>query len=287
MNGLKTALLLGSLTGLLLVAGQALGGQTGLVIALVLALVMNFGSYWFSDKLVLKIYKAKPVTVTEAPKFYRTVQELAQRAGLPMPKVYIVENDAPNAFATGRNPEHAAVAATTGLLRIMSRDELAGVMAHELSHVEHRDTLISAVAATIAGAIAMLANFAQFAMLFGMGRDREGGGSNPLVMLLMMILAPIAASLIQMAVSRSREYAADARGAAISGNPMGLANALRKLDSANRRIPMPEAESHPATAQMFIVNPLKGKNLAQLFSTHPPVEERIRRLEAAARGVQA
>jgi heat shock protein HtpX len=287
MNGLKTALLLGTLTGLLLVAGQALGGQTGLVIALVLAVVMNFGSYWFSDKLVLKIYKAKPVTAIEAPKLYRTVQELAQRAGLPMPKVYIVENDAPNAFATGRNPEHAAVAATTGLLRIMSRDELAGVMAHELSHVEHRDTLISAVAATIAGAIAMLANFAQFAMLFGMGRDREGGGSNPFVMLLMMILAPIAASLIQMAVSRSREYAADARGAAISGNPMGLANALRKLESANRRIPMPEAESHPATAQMFIINPLKGKKLAQLFSTHPPVEERIRRLEAAARGVPA
>ena len=283
MNGLKTALLLGTLTGLLLVAGQALGGQTGLVIALVLAVVMNFGSYWYSDKLVLKIYKARPVTAAEAPVLYSVVQELAQRAGLPMPRVYIVDNDAPNAFATGRNPEHAAVAATTGLLRIMNRHELAGVMAHELSHVEHRDTLISAVAATIAGAIAMLANFAQFAMIFGMGRDREGG-SNPFVMLLMMILAPIAASLIQMAISRSREYQADARGAAIAGNPLWLASALRKLDAANRQIPMPEAEAHPATAQMFIVNPLKGKSLAQLFSTHPPVEERIRRLEAAARG---
>ena len=283
MNGLKTALLLGTLTGLLLVAGQALGGQTGLVIALVLAVVMNFGSYWYSDKLVLKIYKARPVTAAEAPVLYSVVQELAQRAGLPMPRVYIVDNDAPNAFATGRNPEHAAVAATTGLLRIMNRHELAGVMAHELSHVEHRDTLISAVAATIAGAIAMLANFAQFAMIFGMGRDREGG-SNPFVMLLMMILAPIAASLIQMAISRSREYQADARGAAIAGNPLWLASALRKLDAANRQIPMPEAETHPATAQMFIVNPLKGKSLAQLFSTHPPVEERIRRLEAAARG---
>lgn len=283
MNSLKTALLLGALTGLLLVAGQALGGQTGMVIALVIALVMNFGSYWFSDRMVLKIYRATPVTRAEAPVLYDVVQELSRRAGLPMPKVYIMQNDAPNAFATGRNPEHAAVAATTGLLRIMTRDELAGVMAHELAHVEHRDTLIGAVAATIAGAIAMLANFAQLALLFGGGR-RDGEGSNPFAMLLMMILAPIAASLIQMAVSRSREYAADARGAAISGNPLGLASALRKLSSANSRIPMPDAETHPTTAHMFIINPLKGRSLAQLFSTHPPVEERIRRLEAAAAG---
>ncbi len=281
MNSMKTVLLLGGLTGLLLVAGQALGGQSGMVIALLLAVVMNFSSYWFSDKLVLKIYRARPVTRNEAPVLYETVQELANRAGLPMPRVYIVDNEAPNAFATGRDPQHAAVAATTGLLRLMNRDELAGVMAHELAHVEHRDTLIGAVAATIAGAIAMLANFAQFAMIFGMGR-RDEGGSNPLVMLIMMIVAPMAASLIQMAVSRSREFAADARGAAISGRPLGLASALRKLSQANSRIPMRDAEEHPATAHMFIVNPLKGRNLAQLFSTHPPVEERIRRLEAAA-----
>ena len=196
-----------------------------------------------------------------------------------------MQNDAPNAFATGRDPQHAAVAATTGLLRLMNRDELAGVMAHELAHVEHRDTLIGAVAATIAGAIAMLANFAQWALIFGMGRSNDNnGGGNPLVMILMMFLAPLAASLIQMAVSRSREYAADARGAAISGKPLGLANALRKLSSANSRIPMDEAESHPATAHMFIINPLKGKDFARLFSTHPPTEERIRRLEAAAAG---
>lgn len=283
MNGLKTALLLGALTGLLLVAGQALGGQTGMLIALVVAVVMNFGSYWFSDKLVLKMYRARPVNRSEAPVLYDVVQELSSRAGLPMPRVYVMDNDAPNAFATGRDPRHAAVAATTGLLRIMNREELAGVMAHELAHVEHRDTLIGAVAATIAGAIAMLANFAQFALLFGGGR-RDGEGSNPLVMLVMMILAPIAASLIQMAVSRSREFAADARGAAIAGNPLWLARALRKLAMANDRIPMPDAESHPTTAHMFIVNPLKGRSLARLFSTHPPVEERIRRLEAAASG---
>jgi len=284
MSGLKTALLLGALTGLLLVAGRALGGQTGMVIAMVIAVAMNFGSYWFSDKLVLKIYKATPVSRAESPLLYDTVAELASRAGLPMPKVYIMQNDAPNAFATGRDPQHAAVAATTGLLRLMNRDELAGVMAHELAHVEHRDTLIGAVAATIAGAISMLASFAQWTLIFGLGRNSQNGGSNPLVTIVMMLLAPLAASLIQMAVSRSREYAADARGAAISGKPLGLANALRKLASANSRIPMNEAESHPATAHMFIINPLKGKRFAQLFSTHPPTEERIRRLEAAASG---
>ncbi len=288
MNGMKTTLLLGALTGLLLFSGQAMGGDAGMVIALLLAVVMNFGSYWFSDKLVLKIYGAREVSRQEAPEFYEIVQELAQRAGLPMPKVYIMQNDAPNAFATGRDPEHAAVAATTGLLRLMNRQEVAGVMAHELAHVQHRDTLISAIAATIGGAISMLANMAQWAMIFGMGRsnDNEGGG-NPFAALLMMILAPLAASLIQMAVSRSREYAADARGAAICGNPLWLASALRKLGRANSHQVMPEAESHPATAHLFIVNPLKGRNLAQLFSTHPPLEERIRRLEAAAGGFRA
>ena len=284
MSAFKTALLLGALTGLLLVAGQAMAGQTGMVVALVIAVAMNFGSYWFSDKLVLKIYKATPVEREQAPLLYDTVAELASLAGLPMPTVSIMQNDAPNAFATGRNPEHAAVAATTGLLRLMNRDELAGVMAHELAHVEHRDTLIGAVAATIAGAIAMLANFAQWALIFGAGRNSQNGGGNPLVTLVMMLLAPLAASLIQMAVSRSREYAADARGAAISGKPLGLANALRKLSSANSRIPMPDAESHPASAHMFIINPLKGQSFAKLFSTHPPTEERIRRLEAAATG---
>jgi len=286
MNSIKTTLLLGGLTGLLLFAGQAMGGQQGMVIALLFAAVMNIGSYWYSDKLVLRMYGAREVSLGDAPVLYETVQILAQRAGLPMPKVYIMENDAPNAFATGRNPENAAVAATTGLLRIMSREELAGVMAHELAHVQNRDTLISAVAATIGGAISMLANMAQWAMIFGMGRsDQEGEEQGSLLGgLLMMFLAPLAASLIQMAVSRSREYAADVRGAAICGNPLWLASALRKLAMANERIPMVDAERNPATAHLFIINPLRGANLAQLFSTHPPVEERIRRLEMAAHG---
>jgi len=282
MNAMRTTLLLAGLTGLLLVAGQAIGGQQGVVIALLFAAAMNLGSYWFSDQIVLKIYRARPAGPEEAPVLHEVVRELSSRAGLPMPKVYVIPNDAPNAFATGRNPEHAAVAATTGLLRLMSREELAGVMAHELAHVKHRDTLTSAIAATIAGAIAALANFAQFSLLFGMGRDNEN--SNPFGAILMMLLAPLAASLIQMAVSRSREYAADAQGAAICGNPLWLASALRKLGQANQRIPMQEAETHPASAHLFIVNPLKGANVAQLFATHPPLEERIRRLENAAYG---
>jgi heat shock protein HtpX len=274
---MRTTLLLAGLTGLLLVAGQAMGGQQGVIIALIFAAAMNFGSYWFSDKLVLKIYHARPAGPEEAPVLYSVVRELASRAGLPTPKVYLIPSEAPNAFATGRNPENAAVAATSGLLRILSREELSGVMAHELAHVKHRDTLTSAIAATIAGAIAALANFAQMSLLFGMGRDNEN--SNSFGAILMMLLAPLAASLIQMAVSRSREYAADAQGAAICGNPLWLAGALRKLGQANQRIPMQEAETHPASAHLFIVNPLKGANLAQLFSTHPPLEERIRRLE--------
>ncbi len=284
MNSLKTALLLGGLTGLLLVAGQAMGGEQGMIIALVFAVAMNFGSYWFSDKIVLRLYRAREVDRSSAPVLYPVVQELASRAGLPMPKVYVVENEAPNAFATGRNPDNAAVAATTGLLRIMDREELAGVMAHELAHVQHRDTLISAVAATIAGAIAMLANMAQWAMIFGMGRNDDNRSGGAIGALLMMFLAPLAASLIQMAVSRSREYEADARGAAVCGNPLWLARALRKLASANARIPDRAAEQNPATAHMFIVNPLSGRDIGRLFSTHPPVEERVRRLESAARG---
>lgn len=277
MNNLKTTLLLGALTGLLLVGGQAMAGNTGMVIGMAIAIVMNFGSYWYSDKLVLKMYGAQPATAEQAPVLHSIVRELSVRAGLPMPRVYLMQDPTPNAFATGRNPENAAVAATTGLLNVMARDEIAGVMAHELAHVEHRDTLIGAISATFAGAIAMLANFAQFAMIFGMGRRNEGG--NPFAAILMMIIAPMAAGLIQMAISRSREYAADARGAAICGHPLWLSSALRKLATASKRTPM-----HTADAHLFIVNPLTVKNLSQLFSTHPPVEERIRRLEAAAQG---
>ncbi len=287
MNTMRTTLLLGAMTGLLLVVGQALGGQTGMVIALTIAVVMNFGSYWYSDKLVLKIYHASEAGPSDAPMLHQIVQELASRAGLPMPRVYVIHSDAPNAFATGRNPEHAVVAATTGLMRILSREELAGVMAHELAHVQNRDTLTGAIAATIAGAIAMLANMFQWMTIFGLARgdDQEGGGAGGLIGgLVMMIVAPIAASLIQMAISRSREYVADARGGEICGNPLWLANALRKLEQSNRRTVMADAETHPATAHLFIINPLKGANLARLFSTHPDTEERVRRLEAQAYG---
>ncbi len=285
MNTMRTTLLLAAMTGLLLFVGQALGGQGGMLIALVIAVVMNFGSYWYSDKLVLKMYHAQEAGPTTAPVLHQTVQQLAQRAGLPMPKVYVINSEAPNAFATGRNPENAAVAATTGLMRILSREELAGVMAHELAHVQNRDTLTGAIAATIAGAIAMLANMFQWMAIFGLGRgnDQEGGGAGGLIGgLVMMIVAPLAASLIQMAISRSREYVADQRGGEICGNPLWLANALRKLEQTNRRTVMPDAETHPATAHLFIINPLKGASLASLFSTHPATEERIRRLEAQA-----
>lgn len=281
MNAAKTAALLSGLTVLLVLAGGALGGQGGMIIAFVFAAGMNVFSYWFSDKLVLRMYKAKEASEGEAPELYAVVRDLAQRADMPMPKVYVIPSDAPNAFATGRNPSHAAVAATSGILRMLTREELAGVMAHELAHVRNRDILIGTVAATIAGAISMLATMAQWAMIFGGGRsdDDEGGGIIGLVA--MMILAPIAAMLIQMAISRSREYQADATGARLCGNPMWLASALKKMDMASKRVPM---NASPATAHMFIVNPLRGGGVTKLFSTHPPMDERVARLEKMAHG---
>jgi heat shock protein HtpX len=280
MNGLKTTMLMALLTVLLVLAGGAIGGRGGMTFALIMAGVMNFGSYWFSDKIVLAMYGAQEVTEAEQPEFYGLVRQLAAQAGLPMPRVYIIPSETPNAFATGRNPEHAAVAATAGILRILTREELMGVMAHELAHVKNRDILISSIAATFAGAITYLAHMAQWAAIFG-GRDRdeEGGGFG---LLIMAIVAPIAAMLIQMAISRSREYGADKGGAQFAGNPLYLANALRKLEMANRQIPM--AEASPASAHMFIVNPLTGGGLMSLFSTHPPMEERVRRLEEMAYG---
>lgn len=280
MNMLRTTALLVGLTVLLVLVGNAIGGNAGMVIALGVAVVMNFGSYWYSDQLVLKMHGARQATERDAPELYRAVRELSQRAGLPMPAVYIMQTDTPNAFATGRNPEHAAVAATTGLLRLLDRDELRGVLAHELAHVRHRDTLIGAIAATFAGAIAMLAHMAQFAMLFGGMRGSDNNSGGLIGSLAMMILAPVAATVIQMAVSRSREYAADAGGAEIAGSPTGLANALRKLEQANRARPMERAADNPSTAHLFIVNPLAGVNVSKLFSTHPSTEERIQRLKA-------
>jgi heat shock protein HtpX len=281
MNAVRTTFLMALLTVLLMLAGRAIGGQNGMLFALVMAGVMNFVSYWFSDKIVLAMYGAQQVTEAEAPELYGMVRQLAVQAGLPMPKVYLIPSDTPNAFATGRNPEHAAVAATNGIMRILSREELMGVMAHELSHVKHRDILIGSVAATIAGAITYLANMAQWAAIFGGGRDREGEGGGGFSLLVMAIVAPLAAMLIQMAISRSREYAADRGGAEVSGNPLWLASALRKLEMANQQIPM---QANAATAHMFIVNPLTGGGIASLFSTHPPVQERVKRLEELAYG---
>ena len=277
MNIFKTAALMTGLTLVLLWAGNAFGGQSGMTIALIIALLMNVFSYWFSDKIVLKMYKASELTRAESPELYEMVRRMANKAGLPMPRVYIINQPQPNAFATGRNPEHAAVAVTTGIMRMLDVEELEGVIAHELAHVKHRDILIGTVAATIAGAITYLAHMAQWAMIFG-GRDDDDG--NPLVAIVMMIVAPIAAMLIQMAISRSREYAADAGGAHITGNPSGLAGALKKLGAASKQIPM---QAEPATAHMFIVNPLSGAKMAKLFSTHPPMEERISRLENMGR----
>jgi heat shock protein HtpX len=275
-NGLKTALLLGLLSGLLLAIGQFLGGANGLLIAFIFAAVMNFGSYWFSDKIVLRMYNAQEVG--PGHRLYTIVERLARQAGLPMPRVYIIPDPSPNAFATGRNPEHAAVAATEGILQILSDTELEGVIAHELTHVKHRDILISSVAATIAAAIMMAARTAQFAAMFGGYGGRDDGrdrGNNPIALLAMIILAPIAAMLIQMAISRSREFSADAGGAQIVGNPYGLADALRKIDAAAKRVPL---DANPATAHMFIVKPFSGAGLMSLFSSHPPTEERIRAL---------
>ena len=278
-NLLKTAVLMAAITALFVAIGGLIGGRSGMTIALIVALGMNFFSYWFSDKLVLKMYNAREVDESTAPQFYRMVAELAQRAQLPMPRVYLIEEDAPNAFATGRNPDNAAVAATTGILRVLSDRELRGVMAHELAHVKHRDILISTISATMAGAISMLANFAMF---FG-GRDSEGRPANPIAGLLVMLLAPLAASLIQMAISRAREFEADRGGAEISGDPQALASALQKIHNFARGIPFETTERNPATAQMMIMNPLSGGGLRGLFSTHPSTEERVARLMAMAR----
>jgi len=280
-NTMKTALLLAALTALFMVAGQALGGQGGMLLALFLAVAMNFFAYWFSDKLALKMGGARELSPAEAPDLHRLVAGLAGKAGLPMPRVYIMDSETPNAFATGRNPEHAAVAVTAGLLRILSREELEGVLAHELAHIKNRDILISSIAAVMAGAISSLASMAQWGMLLGAGRGRDDEDSGGLVgALVMMIVAPIAAMLIQMAISRSREYLADQTGAEICGHPASLAGALKRLEEYNQVRPM---EVNPATAQMYIVNPLSGGGMASLFSTHPPMKERIKRLMAMTR----
>lgn len=271
------------LTCLLVFAGQAIGGPGGAMTAFMMALVMNGVGYFFSDKIVLKMYNARQVTESESPQLYSIVADLAMRTKMPMPKVYLIDSHAANAFATGRNPRHAAVAVTTGILRILNREELTGVLAHELSHVGNRDILIGSIAATVAGAISVLANMAQWAMIFGGGRsdrDREGGGSL-IPTLAVMIIAPFAAMVIQMAISRSREYEADASGAGLCGNPIWLANALRKLHAGAQEIPM---DANPATAHMFIVSPLTGRGMMSLFSTHPPMEDRVARLEAMAYG---
>jgi heat shock protein HtpX len=280
-NSVKTAALLAAMTVLFILIGGMLGGEQGMVVAFLFAGLMNFASYWWSDRVVLWMYGAKEVSEAQAPQFHALVRRLAQQAGLPMPKVYIIPTDTPNAFATGRNPQHAAVAATEGILRILSPDELEGVMAHELGHVRNRDILISTIAATMAGAIMMLARMAQFAAMFGGARhqdDEEGGGGGGIVgMILLAILAPLAAMLIQMAISRAREYLADATGAQISRKPWALADALEKLERGATALPM---DANPSTAHMFIVNPLRGSSLLNLFSTHPPVEQRVARLRA-------
>jgi heat shock protein HtpX len=277
-NTLKTTFLLALMTVLIILIGRAIGGQQGMVLAFVLAGVMNLGSYWFSDKIVLAMYRAQEVSPQENPGIHQIVAELAQTAGIPKPRVYIIEDDSPNAFATGRNPQHAVVAVTTGITRILSREELRGVLAHELGHVKNRDILIGSIAATMAGAIMMIANMARFAAIFGGGRSsgEEGGRGGIVGMLVLTMVAPIAAMLIQMAISRSREYLADASGAQFSHTPLSLASALEKLQRASQQIPM--ADAKPATAHMFIVNPLSGRSLMNLFSTHPPIEERIARL---------
>ena len=278
-NVFKTGILLAVLTAMLVLIGGAIGGQQGMVIAFVIALAMNFLSYWFSDKMVLAAYGAQPIDEAAAPRLYAIVRRLVTRAGIPMPRVYLVPSETPNAFATGRNPQHAVVAVTEGIMRILDEEELEGVLAHELSHVKNRDVLISTIAATLAGAITYLAHMAQWAAMFGgRSRDDEEGGSYPIAMILLAILAPIAALLVQMAVSRSREFQADATGAQVAGRSWGLAKALEKLQMANQAMPM--ADATPATAHLFIVNPLSGETLMRLFSTHPPLEERIARLRA-------
>lgn len=284
MNMLRTTILLAALTALLVWGGQLLGGTQGAVIALIFAGAMNFFSYWYSDRMVIAMYRGKEVGPDEDPELYHLVQDLSQRAGLPMPRVYIIPQQTPNAFATGRNPQHAAVAVTHGIRRLLTTSELRGVLGHELAHVQNRDILVSTIAATLAGAISYLAWMAQWAMIFGgHGRDERGSGGI-FGLLIMMIVAPLAAMIIQMAVSRSREYGADQGGARITGDPLSLANALRKLHAGTERIPLQVNEATgEATAHLFIVNPLTGGGLRSLFSTHPPMEERITRLEAMAR----
>ena len=279
-NLLKTTFLLAALTGLLMLFGQAVAGQNGMIAAFVFACAMNFFAYWFSDKMVLASYRAEPLAETDAPEVYTIVRELAEEAHIPMPRIYMIPSPSPNAFATGRNPSNAVVAITQGIFELLNREELKGVLAHEISHVIHRDILISSVAATLAGAISMLANIARWGLMFGGSRRDDERDQNPIVLLLMVILTPIAAALIQLAVSRSREYDADEAGAHLCGNPLFLASALKRLESGSKRTLMREAE--PSTAHLFIVNPLTGGGFSGLFSTHPPIEERIARLEQMA-----
>jgi heat shock protein HtpX len=283
MNQAKTFFLMVVLTIILVALGSLIGGQNGAMLMFVIALVMNFVSYWFSDRIVLAMYSARQVDENQSPELYSAVATLAQRASIPMPRVYIIENDSPNAFATGRNPEHGVVAVTTGILRLLNRQELEGVLAHELSHIKHRDILVQTVAAAMAGAITMIANWARFAALFGGGRDSDDeGGGNIVSVIIFSMIAAFAAMLIQLAISRSREYYADQGGAQIAGNPHSLANALRKLQMGVQRVPMQDA--NPSTAHMFILNPFTAKGVLALFSTHPPMEERIQRLEEMAHG---
>lgn len=282
-NQFRTTILLALLTAFLLFIGQMLGGRQGMLIALILAAGMNFFSYWYSDKIVLRMYNAREVTADSAPEIFGIVRNLVQRAGLPMPKVYLIPNNSPNAFATGRNPEHAVVAVTEGLMRIMDRDEITGVLAHELAHVKNRDILIGSIAATMAGAIMMLASMARWSAILGVGRDDDEGGGGIIGLIAMSIIAPMAAMLVQMAVSRSREYLADATGAGFVGSSQGLARALEKLGSYKRDVPL---NANPATAHMFIVNPLSGRRLQSLFSTHPPIEERVARLRGRPRSAR-
>ncbi|MFO8030993.1 MAG: zinc metalloprotease HtpX [Desulfohalobiaceae bacterium] len=275
-NQLKTGILLGLLTALILLFGNLLGGQGGLMLAFVLAIAMNLGSYWYSDRIVLSMYKAQEVSANQAPELHGIVQELAAKAGLPKPRVFIMPGDAPNAFATGRNPDHGVVAVTQGLLKLLSPEEIKGVLAHEMGHIKNRDILIQTVAATLAGVIMFVSSMVKWAAIFGMGGDEEGG--NPLLAIVLAIVAPIAAMLIQMAISRSREYLADQSGAELAGNPRYLARALEKLEAYSKKAPAQQAS--PATAHMFIVNPLSGSSMASLFSTHPPIQERIKRLQS-------
>ncbi|MBC16068.1 MAG: protease HtpX [Desulfovibrio sp.] len=278
---IKTVLLLGLLTGLLMLLGGAMGGRVGLMFAFGFAMLMNVGSYWYSDKIVLKMYKAQELSPGDAPHIHRVVEEMSRNAGIPKPRLYLIPQDSPNAFATGRNPENAVVAVTRGIVNILDPDELKGVLAHELGHIVNRDILIQTVAAVLAGAIVFIANMLQWTTIFGFGNNDEEGGGSPIAALAMAFLAPVAAGLIQMAISRSREYLADDAGARLSGNPLYLAGALGKLDAASKQLPI---EGSPATENMFIVAPFSGKGATALFSTHPPIEERIARLRAMAQG---